>query len=105
MSYKDQLATVFFALSDGQRRRVLEEVARRPSATVTEICSAFKVSRFAIMRHLNVLEEAGLIHREAVGRERRVRLTDWKFEDEIRQWVRQHRVESTEAETDDQTDC
>jgi len=93
VSDEQQLAAVFFALSDGQRRRVLQEVARRPEATVTEICNAFAVSRFAIMRHLNVLEEAGLIEREAVGRERRVRLTDWKFEDAIQSWMRQQRGE------------
>lgn len=94
MSDEQQLAAVFFALSDRQRRGVLQEVARRPEATVTEICNAFAVSRFAIMRHLNVLEEAGLIEREAVGRERRVRLTDWKFEDAIQNWMRQQRGES-----------
>ncbi len=87
MTSDDRLATLFFALSDPLRRRVLEEVARRPNATVSEICSTFPVSRFAVMRHLNVLEDAGMIQREAIGRERRVRLSDDRFEAGIAQWM------------------
>lgn len=87
----NQLGSLFFAFSDPLRRKVLEEVARHPNATVSEICGAFPVSRFAVMRHLNVLEEAGLIDREAVGRERRVRLSDHPFEHVIARWMDQLR--------------
>jgi DNA-binding transcriptional ArsR family regulator len=84
---EDRLPAIFFALSDGVRRQVLEEVGNHPGATVTDICNRFRLSRFAIMRHLNILEEAGLITREAVGRERRVRLTAERFEDDINDWL------------------
>lgn len=83
----DRLGPVMFALSDPMRRRVLEVVAANPEATVTEICAAFDVSRFAVMRHLNVLEDVGLITRRAEGRERRVRLSDFRFERLIVDWV------------------
>lgn len=94
MSEHVGLATVFFALSDPLRRKVLEAVAARPGATVTQICEVFDVSRFAVMRHLNVLEEAGFISREAVGRERRVQLSDFRFEETIDAWARQLRKET-----------
>jgi DNA-binding transcriptional ArsR family regulator len=83
----DGLGVILFALSDPLRRRVLEAVAGRPGATVTEICEAFDVSRFAIMRHLNVLEESGLITRTPMGRERRVRLSDLRFDETISLWA------------------
>lgn len=86
VSDEASLGQVFFALSDPMRRRVLEEVAARPDATVTEVCAAFDVSRFAVMRHLNVLEDAGLITRRAEGRERRVMLSDFRFEQRIAEW-------------------
>jgi DNA-binding transcriptional ArsR family regulator len=82
------LGATIFALSDPLRRRVLEAVAANPGATVTEICAEFEASRFAVMRHLNVLEDSGLITREAVGRERRVRLSDLRFEDILTDWAR-----------------
>jgi DNA-binding transcriptional ArsR family regulator len=78
---------VLFALSDPLRRRVLERVAARPGATVTEICEGFEVSRFAVMRHLNVLEEAGIVVREAVGRERHVRLGSGDWDGVVRAWL------------------
>ena len=83
----DRLGPVMFALSDPMRRRVLEVVAAHPNATVSEICAAFDVSRFAVMRHLNVLEDVGLITRRAEGRERRVRLSDFRFEQLIVDWL------------------
>lgn len=87
MSGEARLGAVFFALSDPLRRRVLERVAARPGATVTEICEGFAVSRFAVMRHLNVLEEAGIVVREAVGRERHVRLADGDWDRAVGDWL------------------
>jgi DNA-binding transcriptional ArsR family regulator len=81
------LATTLFALSDPLRRRVLQQIAEHPDATVTEICAAFAVSRFAIMRHLNVLEESGMISRRVAGRERRVALAETRFEQAVIDWL------------------
>jgi DNA-binding transcriptional ArsR family regulator len=88
MKEADLLGPIFFALSDPLRRRVMEEVAAKPHATVTEICGAFEISRFAVMRHLNVLEDSGLIRRETHGRERRVSLSELPFEEMISAWAR-----------------
>lgn len=91
MSETEQLGNLFFALSDPLRRRVLHAVSEAPDATVTEICNTFEVSRFAVMRHLNVLEDAGMIVRMASGRERRVRLADKEFESVISDWLKELR--------------
>jgi DNA-binding transcriptional ArsR family regulator len=88
-----RLGAVFFALSDPLRRRVLERVAARPGATVTEICAGFEVSRFAVMRHLNVLEDAGIVVREAAGRERHVRLSDGDWARVVGDWLARVRKE------------
>jgi DNA-binding transcriptional ArsR family regulator len=87
MSVPDGLPGLFFALSDPQRRRVLARVAQNPGATVTAICDGFAVSRFAVMRHLNVLEEAGLITRRSEGRERRVSLGPRDMGGELAAWA------------------
>jgi DNA-binding transcriptional ArsR family regulator len=87
VSGESALGAVFFALSDPLRRRVLERVAAQPGATVTEICAGFEVSRFAVMRHLNVLEEAGIVVRKAVGRERHVRLSDRDWDKAVGDWL------------------
>jgi DNA-binding transcriptional ArsR family regulator len=87
VSGEARLGAVLFALADPLRRRVLERVAARPGATVTEICAGFEVSRFAVMRHLNVLEEAGIVVREAAGRERRVRLASGEWDRVVGDWL------------------
>jgi len=71
--HAQSLDAVFAALSDGTRRAILATLQKRP-ATVTEIARPFPVSLNAISKHLMVLEEAGLIRREKVGRERRCSL-------------------------------
>ncbi len=87
MNGEDALGSILFALSDPLRRRVLEAVAAKPDATVSEICAGFEVSRFAVMRHLNVLEDAGLIERQVMGRERRVKLSLLRFDEVVQAWA------------------
>jgi DNA-binding transcriptional ArsR family regulator len=64
----DVLDHVFAAVADPTRRAILAALARKP-ATVTEIARSFPVSLNAISKHIKVLERAGLIRREVVGRE------------------------------------
>lgn len=97
MSGEARLGPILFALSDPLRRRVLERVAARPGATVTEICDGFAVSRFAVMRHLNVLEEAGLVVREAAGRERHVRLASGDWDRVVADWLAGLRTEGRDG--------
>jgi len=68
-----QLDRVFGALADPTRRAILERLAWG-EAPVTELASPFSSSLPAISKHLNVLEEAGLIVRRVVGRRRICRM-------------------------------
>ncbi len=76
-------ADVFAALADPTRRIVLEEVARRGSATATELAPPLDVTRQAVAKHLAVLAHAGLVDARRVGRETRYRPTPAPMGDAI----------------------
>ena len=63
---------VFQALSSAPRRAILDIVRDKPGSSVGYVCKFFDVSRIAVMKHLNVLEEAGLLISEKEGRTRRL---------------------------------
>jgi DNA-binding transcriptional ArsR family regulator len=63
--------TVLGALGDPTRRAVLEAVAERGPLTPTELAGPAGISRQAVSKHLGVLEHAGLVRTERVGREAR----------------------------------
>src|SRR5215467_9535176 len=66
----DDLDGVWKALSDGTRRSILDLLRQRPRTT-TEIVDAFPhLTRFGVMKHLDVLREAGLVHTREEGRQR-----------------------------------
>ena len=63
---------VFQALAQESRRRMLDIVRDNPGMTVGALASEFDVTRIAVMKHLAVLEDAGLIISEREGRSRRL---------------------------------
>jgi DNA-binding transcriptional ArsR family regulator len=66
----DELDKVWKALSDPTRRSVLD-LLRRGSKTTTEIVDAFPdMTRFAVMKHVDVLRDAGLVITRSEGRRR-----------------------------------
>jgi DNA-binding transcriptional ArsR family regulator/uncharacterized protein YndB with AHSA1/START domain len=65
----DDLTLVWKALSDPSRRRILDYLRERPRTT-GELSDLFEVSRFAVMKHLSILESAGLVVVRRHGRER-----------------------------------
>jgi DNA-binding transcriptional ArsR family regulator len=67
--------SVFSALSDGSRRRLLESLASRESASLTELAAQLPVTRQAVSKHLAALSEAGLVEAHRAGRETRYTLT------------------------------
>ena len=76
MSAHDRrLGAVFSALADPARRRLLGRLAEQQSATATELAAAEPVSRQAIVKHLQSLDEAGLVSPSRAGREVRYALT------------------------------
>src|SRR6516162_450183 len=66
----DDLYGVWKALSDQTRRSILDLLRHGPRTT-TEIVEAFpQLTRFGVMKHIDVLREAGLVHTREVGRQR-----------------------------------
>lgn len=63
---------VFHALAHAGRRKMLDVVKKRPGRNVNAVCAYFKMSRIAVMKHLRVLESAGLLISEKQGRARRL---------------------------------
>ncbi len=61
---------VFQALASAHRRQVLDIVKADPGCSVKDVCRHFDMSRIAVMKHLTVLEQAGLLISEKQGRTR-----------------------------------
>lgn len=75
VNYRErQLGSTFAALVDSTRRAILVRLAREESASVSELARPFAIKLPAVMKHLDVLEEAGLITRAKEGRTVTVRL-------------------------------
>jgi DNA-binding transcriptional ArsR family regulator len=63
---------VFHALANAARRRILDILREHPGANVNDVCAFFDTSRIAVMKHLRVLEDAGLVISKREGRSRRL---------------------------------
>jgi DNA-binding transcriptional ArsR family regulator len=61
--------TIFSALADATRRQVLEALATKPAASASALARELPISRQMVLRHLGVLEEAGLVNSSRAGRE------------------------------------
>jgi DNA-binding transcriptional ArsR family regulator len=61
---------VFKALADATRRHLLDRLFERDGRTLTELESELDMTRFGVMKHLRVLEEAGLVVTRRSGREK-----------------------------------
>jgi DNA-binding transcriptional ArsR family regulator len=61
---------VFKALADPTRRGLLDALFERDGQTLGELESRFEMSRFGVMKHLKLLEEAGLVVTKRRGREK-----------------------------------
>jgi DNA-binding transcriptional ArsR family regulator len=67
--------SVFSALSDPSRRRLLESLAGRESASLTVLAAELPVTRQAVSKHLAALGRAGLVESRRFGRETHYCLT------------------------------
>ena len=61
---------VFKALADSSRRLLLDLLYERDGRTLTELDAELEMTRFGVMKHLKVLEEAGLVVAQKRGREK-----------------------------------
>ena len=80
---------VFRALSDTTRRKVVERLSRSPAA-VSELAAPFDMALPSFVQHLRVLEGAGLVESEKVGRVRTYRLVPRRLQ-VAEDWLAQRR--------------
>jgi predicted transcriptional regulator len=66
------LDAVFSALANESRRRILDIVKQSPGCSVLHVAGFFTVSRISVMKHLRILEAAGLLLSEKHGRTRKL---------------------------------
>jgi DNA-binding transcriptional ArsR family regulator len=84
-----RLDTSFAALSDATRRGVLEQLGRS-DASITDLAERFHMTLTGMKKHVGVLEEAGLVTTEKVGRVRTCRLGRRRLEQEAA-WIERYR--------------
>ena len=78
---------VFRALADPSRRRLLDLLFARDGRTLTALESELPMTRFGVMKHLRVLQEAGLIATRKVGREKLHYLNPVPIHELAERWI------------------
>jgi DNA-binding transcriptional ArsR family regulator len=73
LNHQASLDKVFRALADPTRRRIVERLGRGP-ASVSELAQPHEMTLAAVVQHLQLLEESGVIRTEKVGRVRTCRI-------------------------------
>ena len=79
----------FASLSDATRRGVLEQLGRS-DASITDLAEKFQMTLAGMMKHVGVLEQAGLVTTEKVGRVRTCKLGPRRLEKETA-WIERYR--------------
>jgi DNA-binding transcriptional ArsR family regulator len=89
VQYSTKLDNTFGALSDPTRRGILERLGRS-EAGITELAEAFDITLTGIKKHVGVLEAAGLVTTQKIGRVRRCRLGPRRLDAETA-WIEDYR--------------
>lgn len=84
-----RLDASFAALSDATRRGVLEQLVRT-DASITYLAEKFSMTLTGMRKHVDVLEQAGLVITEKVGRVRTCRLGRRRLDEEAK-WIESYR--------------
>ena len=84
-----QLDASFAALSDATRRGILERLGRT-DASITDLAEKFHMTLTGMKKHVGVLEGAGLVTTEKVGRVRTCKLGPRRLQEETA-WIERHR--------------
>jgi DNA-binding transcriptional ArsR family regulator len=90
VKYNRGLDATFQALADPTRRAIVAALARG-QASVTELARPHRMSLPAVMKHLRVLEKAGLVTQRKFGRTRRCRLAAKPLQ-RAEAWISQYRA-------------
>lgn len=83
------MTDVFAALADPVRRDILERLQREGPLSIKSLSGPLSITRQAVTKHLDVLESAGLVVREARGRERVCRLQADPLQ-VVDEWIRRY---------------
>jgi DNA-binding transcriptional ArsR family regulator len=86
---RPRLNASFAALSDTTRRGVLEQLGRA-DASITELAEKFHMTLTGMKKHVGVLQQAGLVSTEKIGRVRTCKLGPRRLEDETA-WLERYR--------------
>jgi DNA-binding transcriptional ArsR family regulator len=89
VNYQERLDRTFGALVDPTRRAILAQLERKDGASVSDLAAPFAIKLPAVMKHLNVLEDAGLVTRSKSGRTVTVRLRSHPMR-EAMEWLRRY---------------
>jgi DNA-binding transcriptional ArsR family regulator len=90
VNYSSQLDSTFGALADPTRRAILAALMLG-EASISELAGPHQMSLPAVMKHVQVLEHAGLVSQKKMGRIRRCRLAAKPLQ-EAEQWIGQYRL-------------
>ncbi|HEX3756690.1 MAG TPA: metalloregulator ArsR/SmtB family transcription factor [Rhizomicrobium sp.] len=90
LNYKVPLDLAFQALGDPTRRAIVEQLAAGP-ASVSELARPLPMSLPAVMLHLKVLEESGLVRSEKLGRVRTCRIEPSMLS-QAERWIGERRL-------------
>ena len=89
VNYNERLDRTFAALVDPTRRAILARLEREDGAAISALARPFVIKLPAVMKHLDVLDDAGLITRSKVGRTVTVRLRPQPMK-EAMDWLRRY---------------
>jgi DNA-binding transcriptional ArsR family regulator len=89
VNYNERLGRTFAALVDPTRRTILARLEREDGASVSALAQPFAIKLPAVMKHLDVLDDAGLITRSKVGRTVTVQLRPEPMR-EAMDWLRRY---------------
>lgn len=85
-----EIDRLFHALGDPTRRAILDRLVDRPMS-VSSLAEPLEITLTAVTQHLQILEQAGLVHTEKVGRVRTCRIEPAGFK-ALEEWIRAHRT-------------
>ncbi|HEY0195298.1 MAG TPA: metalloregulator ArsR/SmtB family transcription factor [Kofleriaceae bacterium] len=85
----ERLDRIFGVLSDPTRRAILARLAGARGVSVSELAEPFAIKLPAVMKHLDVLDSAGLIHRSKTGRTVTVKIAAGRLKPAV-DWLQRH---------------
>jgi DNA-binding transcriptional ArsR family regulator len=88
---------VFKALADPTRRFLLDRLFERDGRTLTELESELAMTRFGVMKHLRILEDAGLVVTRRMGREKQHFLNPMPIRLLHDRWIGKYRARHASA--------